>query len=137
MAALSSAARPSAISISTAAGATRVSRRPRAGAGTQYGHQPRRRLEASPRSGAGQMTASLPYRLPQGGRIDRASPRSFSLDGRLIGGFKGDTLASAVLASGLRLVGRSFKYHRPRGLLSAGIEEPNALFTLGEGGRTE
>jgi methylglutamate dehydrogenase subunit C len=83
------------------------------------------------------MSASLPYRLPQGGRIDRASPRSFLLDGRPIGGFKGDTLASAVLASGLRLVGRSFKYHRPRGLLSAGIEEPNALFTLGEGGRTE
>jgi sarcosine oxidase subunit alpha len=52
-------------------------------------------------------------------------------------GLQGDTLASALLADGVRLVGRSFKYHRPRGFLSAGVEEPNGLFTLGEGGRTE
>ena len=83
------------------------------------------------------MTPVAPYRLPQGGRIDRNRPLSFSLDGKRVGGFHGDTLASAVFASGLRLVGRSFKYHRPRGLFSAGIEEPNALFTLGEGGRRE
>ena len=83
------------------------------------------------------MTASLPYRLPQGGRIDRASPRSFTLDGRMIGGFKGDTLASAVLASGLRLVGRSFKYHRPRGIFTAGPEEPNALVELRKGAQRE
>ncbi len=83
------------------------------------------------------MTPVAPYRLPQGGRIDRNRPLSFSLDGKRVGGFHGDTLASAVFASGLRLVGRSFKYHRPRGLFSAGIEEPNALFTLGEGGRIE
>ena len=52
-------------------------------------------------------------------------------------GFRGDTLASALLANGVRVVGRSFKYHRPRGFLSAGIEEPNGLFTLGKGGRSE
>jgi heterotetrameric sarcosine oxidase alpha subunit len=79
-----------------------------------------------------------PYRrLPTGGRIDRSRPVSFSLDGRPISGFPGDTLASALLANGMRVVGRSFKYHRPRGFLSAGIEEPNGLFTLGEGARTE
>ncbi|HEX3066590.1 MAG TPA: 2Fe-2S iron-sulfur cluster-binding protein, partial [Dongiaceae bacterium] len=81
--------------------------------------------------------SAAPYRLDQGGRIDRGSPLSFQLDGKTIPGFKGDTLASAMFASGLTLVGRSFKYHRPRGLLSAGIEEPNALLTLGEGGRRE
>ncbi len=80
---------------------------------------------------------SAPWRLPQGGRIDRGSPLSFRLDGRTIAGFKGDTLASAMFASGVTLVGRSFKYHRPRGLFSAGVEEPNALLTLGEGGRRE
>jgi sarcosine oxidase subunit alpha len=52
-------------------------------------------------------------------------------------GFRGDTLASALLASGATVVGRSFKYHRPRGFLSAGVEEPNGLFTLGAAGRTE
>jgi len=52
-------------------------------------------------------------------------------------GFRGDTLASAILANGMTLIGRSFKYHRPRGFLSAGVEEPNGLFTLNEGGRTE
>ncbi len=81
--------------------------------------------------------SAAPYRLNQGGRIDRGTPLSFQLDGKTIAGFKGDTLASAMFASGLTLVGRSFKYHRPRGLLSAGIEEPNALLTLGEGGRRE
>ena len=83
------------------------------------------------------MSAAGPHRLPQGGRIDRSRPLSFALDGKAVNGFKGDTLASALFASGPRLVGRSFKYHRPRGLLAAGIEEPNALFTLGQGGRIE
>jgi len=83
------------------------------------------------------MNAAGPHRLPQGGRIDRSHPLSFILDGRRVDGFKGDSLASALFAAGPRLVGRSFKYHRPRGLLAAGIEEPNALFTLGQGGRTE
>ena len=79
-----------------------------------------------------------PYRrLPTGGRIDRSRHVGFSLDGKAMSGFAGDTLASALLANGVRVVGRSFKYHRPRGFLSAGIEEPNGLFTLGEGARTE
>jgi sarcosine oxidase subunit alpha len=75
------------------------------------------------------------HRLPSGGRIDRAQPLEFSLDGRTLRGVKGDTLASALLAAGMPVLGRSFKYHRPRGLMAAGVEEPNALVTLGEGGR--
>src|SRR5437870_13309878 len=78
-----------------------------------------------------------PYRLSGGGRIDRGRPISFTLDGKSYRGFSGDTLASALLANGVTLTGRSFKYHRPRGIMSAGIEEPNALVTLGSGGRRE
>ena len=74
------------------------------------------------------MSAGL--RLAHGGRIDRAQPLPFSFDGRLYTGFAGDTLASALLACGVHLMGRSFKYHRPRGLLAAGAEEPNALVAL-------
>ncbi len=77
------------------------------------------------------------FRLPQGGRIDRARPLDFFFDGKPMRGFAGDTLASALLASGRQLVGRSFKYHRPRGILTAGAAEPNALVTIGTGGRTE
>jgi len=77
------------------------------------------------------------YRLTSGGRIDRSQAVEFRFDGRTLTGFKGDTLASALLANGVKLVGRSFKYHRPRGILSAGIEEPNALVTLGVDGRRE
>ncbi len=77
-----------------------------------------------------------PHRLPDGGRIARDQPLRFTLEGRPLSGFAGDTLASALLASGLTLVGRSFKYHRPRGFLAAGVEEPNGLFTLGAGART-
>jgi sarcosine oxidase subunit alpha len=77
-----------------------------------------------------------PHRLPSGGRIDRDRPLRFSLDGNALSGYAGDTLASALLANGIVRVGRSFKYHRPRGFVAAGIEEPNGLFTLGEGGRT-
>ncbi|MBY0331215.1 MAG: (2Fe-2S)-binding protein, partial [Acetobacteraceae bacterium] len=81
------------------------------------------------------MTAA---RLPGGGRIDRARPLRFSVDGRALTGFAGDTLASALLANGVHLVGRSFKYHRPRGILSAGSEEPNALVEIDRGrGRRE
>ncbi|MBS0389007.1 MAG: (2Fe-2S)-binding protein, partial [Proteobacteria bacterium] len=79
---------------------------------------------------------SGPIRLPSGGRIDRGQPRQFTLDGRRLVGFAGDTLASALLANGIVRVGRSFKYHRPRGFIAAGVEEPNGLFTLGAGGRT-
>jgi sarcosine oxidase subunit alpha len=77
-----------------------------------------------------------PHRLAEGGRIARDRPLRFTLEGRILSGFAGDTLASALLASGLTLVGRSFKYHRPRGFLAAGAEEPNGLFTLGTGART-
>ncbi|MDJ0894187.1 MAG: 2Fe-2S iron-sulfur cluster-binding protein, partial [Alphaproteobacteria bacterium] len=75
-------------------------------------------------------------RLDQGGRIDRSRPLSFHFDGKPLMGFHGDTLASALLANDVRLIGRSFKYHRPRGLLSAGAEEPNGLVQLGTGART-
>jgi heterotetrameric sarcosine oxidase alpha subunit len=78
-----------------------------------------------------------PFRLASGGRVDRDKRVTFSLDGRSMSGLRGDTLASALLANGVKLVGRSFKYHRPRGFLSAGVEEPNGLFTLGRGGRTD
>src|SRR3979409_2224690 len=73
------------------------------------------------------------YRLPSGGRIDRQRTVRFTFDGKNYEGFAGDTLASALIANGIHLVGRSFKYHRPRGILSAGAEEPNALVTLARG----
>ena len=78
-----------------------------------------------------------PFRLDGGGLIDRASALRFRFDGRELIGHAGDTLASALLANGVRLVGRSFKYHRPRGILSAGSEEPNALVELRTGARRE
>ena len=62
---------------------------------------------------------------------------SFSFDGKVYTAQEGDTLAAALLRNGIGLVGRSFKYHRPRGIVTAGVEEPNALVTVGEGGRTE
>jgi sarcosine oxidase subunit alpha len=72
-------------------------------------------------------------RLPKGGLIDRTTPVSFKFDGRSYQGYQGDTLASALLASDVKLVARSFKYHRPRGIMSAGSEEANALVTIGAG----
>ena len=78
-----------------------------------------------------------PNRLPEGGLIDRARSISFTFDGRQFSAHPGDTLASALLANGVHLAGRSFKYHRPRGIYSAGPEEPNALVTLGRGERAE
>lgn len=72
-----------------------------------------------------------------GGRIDRTRALHFTFDGRSYQGHPGDTLASALLANGVRLMGRSFKYHRPRGPLSAGSEEPNALVELRSGARRE
>ena len=74
-----------------------------------------------------------PGRLADGGSIDRTRPLQFTFDGRRHRGYEGDTLASALLANGCRVVGRSFKYHRPRGIMSAGVEEPNALVRVGEG----
>ncbi len=72
-----------------------------------------------------------------GGQIDTAIPMNFKFDGKSYIGYQGDTLASALLANGVRLMGRSFKYHRPRGVLSAGSEEPNALVQLRSGARQE
>ncbi|TIT61048.1 MAG: hypothetical protein E5W63_12590, partial [Mesorhizobium sp.] len=77
------------------------------------------------------------HRLSSGGLVDRSAPLKFSFDGKSYSGFKGDTLASALVANGVKLVGRSFKYHRPRGILTAGSEEPNALVELRSGARRE
>jgi sarcosine oxidase subunit alpha len=76
-------------------------------------------------------------RLATGGQIDRDRPVSFRFDGKTYQGFAGDILASALLANGVKLVGRGFKYHRPRGILSAGSEEPNALVELRAGAYRE
>ncbi len=83
------------------------------------------------------MSPRQPFRLPSGGLIDRSRTLRFRFDGDEATGFPGDTLASALLANGTRLVGRSFKYHRPRGVLTAGSEEPNALVELRCGARRE
>ena len=63
--------------------------------------------------------------------IDQTSRISFKFDGKTLYGFKGDTLASALLANNIHLVGRSFKYHRPRGIMACGSEEPNAIVQVG------
>lgn len=82
------------------------------------------------------MTAGV-FRTAGGGRIDRTRTLRFTFDGQPLQGCAGDTLASALLANGRHLVGRSFKYHRPRGILTCGSEEPNALVTVvRDGGRT-
>ena len=70
------------------------------------------------------------FRTASGGRVDRAQRLQFTFDGVTFEGVQGDTLASALLANGVHLVGRSFKYHRPRGILTAGAEEPSALVTV-------
>ncbi|MFP4538698.1 MAG: 2Fe-2S iron-sulfur cluster-binding protein, partial [Dichotomicrobium sp.] len=79
-----------------------------------------------------------PCRLAAGGRIDRRKTVSFTFDGKTYEGFAGDTLASALLANGVHMVARSFKYHRPRGILGAGAEDPAALVQIGtDGARTD
>jgi len=80
------------------------------------------------------MTA--PFRRAEGGGIDRDKPLSFTFNGVRYQGYQGDTLASALLANGVRIVGRSFKYHRPRGIFSCGVEEPSAIVQLEIGPRT-
>ncbi|WP_417224162.1 sarcosine oxidase subunit alpha family protein [Amphritea sp.] len=70
-------------------------------------------------------------RLTSGGRIDRSTPLTFTYNGKQYKGFKGDTLASAMLANGIDVVARSFKYSRPRGIVACGAEEPNAVLQLG------
>ena len=78
------------------------------------------------------------FRIPGRGRIDTGRPVTFTFDGRSFGGFAGDTVASALLANGVHLMGRSFKYHRPRGVVTAGSEDPNALIGTTRGpGRFE
>ena len=73
---------------------------------------------------------NAPFRVATGGRVDRTRTLSFTFDGRPYEGLAGDTLASALLANGVHLIGRSFKYHRPRGIVAAGSEEPNALVRI-------
>ncbi len=77
------------------------------------------------------------YRTISGGLVDRARPLSFTFNGKTYSGCEGDTLASALLANGVHLIGRSFKYHRPRGIMAAGADEPNAMVQLGTGARSE
>ena len=79
---------------------------------------------------------SQPHRLPIGGRIDRATSLPFTFNGKRYEGCAGDTLASALLANGVTLVARSWKYHRPRGIVGSGVEEPNAIVQLENGART-
>ncbi|MCS4505981.1 sarcosine oxidase subunit alpha family protein [Arhodomonas aquaeolei] len=83
------------------------------------------------------MNAIQDFRLPRGGAVNRDRPVTVTFDGREYSGYEGDTLASLLLANGVRLLGRSFKYHRPRGVLSIGSEEPNALVELRPGARRE
>ena len=76
-------------------------------------------------------------RLAHGGIIDRNQPLSFTWNGRTLSGFAGDSLASALLANGVKIIGRSFKYHRPRGIMAAGSDEPNGLVDLTHGAHHE
>lgn len=75
----------------------------------------------------------MSFRRPHKGYVDPDRAIAFTFDGRSYSGFKGDTVASALLANGVHLMGRSFKYHRPRGPVGAGFEEPNALVTVHRG----
>jgi sarcosine oxidase, subunit alpha len=82
---------------------------------------------------SGRLAISMPInsrRLASGGQIDRTRPIEFEFNGARYSGFEGDTLASALIANGVSLTGRSFKYHRPRGILGAGVEEPASLVEL-------
>jgi len=79
------------------------------------------------------VSSSQKNRLESGGRIDRSKPLSFNFNGEKLQGYHGDTIASALLANGISTVNRSFKYHRPRGIMSAGVEETNALLTVADG----
>jgi len=77
------------------------------------------------------------YRLPNGGRIDRSQVLDFTFNGQRYQGYQGDTLAAALLANGVDIVGRSFKYSRPRGIIAAGSEEPNAILQIGASEATQ
>ena len=73
---------------------------------------------------------SQPYRLINEGLINRNKEIIFKFNGKKYIGYEGDTLASALLANGVHLIGRSFKYHRPRGFFGAGVDEPNAKLQI-------
>ena len=79
------------------------------------------------------MSASCGYRLPAGGLIDRSRTLSFTFNGRACSAHPGDTLAAALMANGVNLIGRSFKYHRPRGFYGAGLEDPNSMLAVRDG----
>ena len=76
-------------------------------------------------------------RIHKGGQINRDKSLRFSFNGKTYEGYEGDTLASAMISNGIRIVGRSFKYHRPRGIIGSGAEEPNAIFQIGKDATTE
>ncbi len=80
---------------------------------------------------------SQTYRLNNSGQINRDKKISFKFNGKKYFGFEGDTLASALLANGIHLVGRSFKYHRPRGFFGAGVDEPYAIVQMVRNNETE
>src|SRR5580704_14602740 len=86
--------------------------------------------------GAGETRALSSFRLPTGGGVDRGRPLAFTFDGKPYTGFAGDSIASALLANGVSIVGRSFKYHRPRGIWGAWTEEPNAIVDVMRNGAT-
>ena len=71
--------------------------------------------------------------MTKGGRVDRSRPLAFEFNGKTYQGYDGDTLASALLANGVRVVGRSFKFHRPRGIVAAGVEEPSGIVAVDYG----
>jgi len=81
-------------------------------------------------------SSRIDYRIKHGGRIDRSQPIAFTFNGKSFSGYAGDTLASALLANGVCVVSRSFKLHRPRGIVGAGAEEPNAIVQVGVGAVT-
>src|SRR5207248_8688805 len=103
----------------------------------RYANARHSRQRARGRSLARGNRVTQAFRLPTGGIIDRSRPLRFEFDCTAYEGYAGDTLASALLANGVHLVARSFKYHRPRGILCSGAEEPNALVQLARGGRTD
>ena len=80
---------------------------------------------------------SQTYRLASGGRIDRSKVLNFTFNGKTCQGYAGDSLAAAFLATGVDIVGRSFKYSRPRGIIAAGTEEPNAILQIGSSEATQ
>ena len=118
--------------------AARVRLRPLLQRAARHDQRPHSRVLQAGRAAAGNRgrgpSMTQTHRTPAGGSaIDRARPISFIFEGVAFSGYEGDTLASALLANGVRLFGRSYKYHRPRGIVAAGAEEPNALVGVARG----